>query len=439
MINLTKKMYLRYLLLTVLAALMPLDAALGWSQPHLAITKAALEVLPAWQQKVLGEEMARLADDYCLIPDHVFTDRENAKFAMVEGKPKEVYLLNLHLPAQQAENLETIRYFMGKAVGSLQAQNVKDAARYMGTICHQIEDYGSPSHTMPGDNMFTLLEQFLPPTEVMRDKLLHGPVESGELTVTIRDYIPALLGTTVEEAAWRLMHRIHEGIINARSTTIPIIQALYAEDPKTVEVQQMKAATFDARVVADALYTVLYLGTRSTRELEELPEGVALKRRPIGGFFPLEAASLYFPQTQFFSSPHWGHARSGVVLAEGKRALPLKLQVEEGGDHTEKVFSNGISAGMGRTLTFLLPTGVYTRFRVLAGLHPELGALGKVEFTVSGDGKVLGSAVVGGSEPAHIFECELSGISQLQLTLSPKGGEVKSNYAIWADPVLLKQ
>ncbi len=239
MINLTKKMYLRYLLLTVLAALMPLDAALGWSQPHLAITKAALEVLPAWQQKVLGEEMARLADDYCLIPDHVFTDRENAKFAMVEGKPKEVYLLNLHLPAQQAENLETIRYFMGKAVGSLQAQNVKDAARYMGTICHQIEDYGSPSHTMPGDNMFTLLEQFLPPTEVMRDKLLHGPVESGELTVTIRDYIPALLGTTVEEAAWRLMHRIHEGIINARSTTIPIIQALYAEDSKTVEVQQM--------------------------------------------------------------------------------------------------------------------------------------------------------------------------------------------------------
>jgi hypothetical protein len=127
-----------------------------------------------------------------------------------------------------------------------------------------------------------------------------------------------------------------------------------------------------------------------------------------------------------------------VVLAEGKRAMPLKLQVNEDGSLKEREFSNGISAGMGRSLTFLLPQGVYSRFKVLAGLHPELGALGKVEFTVSGDGKVLGSAVVGGTDPAHIFECELVGISQLQLSLSAKGGEAKSNYAIWADPVLLK-
>jgi len=433
------KMYFKCLLLFLVGAFLPLDAALGWSQPHMAITKAALEVLPAWQQKVLGDEMPRLADDYCLIPDHVFTDPDNAKFAIMESKPKEKYLLNLHLPAQQVEDLQTIRYFMGKAVESLRAQNVRDGARYMGTICHQIEDYGSPSHTMPGDNMFTLLGQFLPPTEVMRDQLLHGPVESGSLIVGIRDYKPALLGTTVEEAAWRLMHRIHEGIINARSTTIPIIQALYAEDPKTVEVHQMKAATFDATVVADALYTMLYLGTRSTLELEESVEGAALKRTSIGKFFPLEAVSLYYPQAQFFSSPHWGHARSGVVLAEGKRAMPLKLQVNEEGSLKEREFSNGISAGMGRSLTFLLPQGVYSRFKVLAGLHPELGALGKVEFTVSGDGKVLGSAVVSGTDPAHIFECDLSGISQLQLSLSSKGGESKSNYAIWADPILLKR
>jgi hypothetical protein len=91
------KLYLKLSLLFLVGAFLPLDAALGWSQPHLAITRAALEVLPAWQQKVLGEEMARLADDYCLIPDHVFTDPENAKFAMMEDKPKEKYLLNLHL------------------------------------------------------------------------------------------------------------------------------------------------------------------------------------------------------------------------------------------------------------------------------------------------------------------------------------------------------
>ena len=47
----------------------------------------------------------------------------------------------------------------------------------MGTICHMLEDYGSPAHTVPGDNMFTLLQQFLPPPDRMKGKLLHGPIE----------------------------------------------------------------------------------------------------------------------------------------------------------------------------------------------------------------------------------------------------------------------
>jgi hypothetical protein len=105
---------------------------------------------------------------------------------------------------------------------------------------------------------------------------------------------------------------------------------------------------------------------------------------------------------------------------------------------TEKEFPEGISSGMGRALTFLLPAGVYSRFTVLAGLHPELGAQGHVEFTIIGDGKTLATAVITGAEPAKAMDCEVAGISELQLTLSSKGGDPKSNYAIWADPVLQK-
>ena len=159
---------------------------------------------------------------------------------------------------------------------------------------------------------------------------------------------------------------------------------------------------------------------------------------PIGAFYPLEAASLYYPQTQFFSAPNWGHPKSGVILAEGKRAVPLKLKCEAEGNQVEKAFTNGISAGMGRSLTFLLPTGVYSRFTVLAGLHPELGADGKVEFTVSSNGKPLASAVVSGTEPARPLECDVSGVSELQLTLTSAGASPKKNYAIWADPRLWK-
>src|SRR3954452_16039221 len=92
----------------------------GWGQPHLAITKAALEVLPSWQKEGLGSELAPLAANYCLIPDRVYTEKENAKFAMMHTSPGEVYLKKPPLPVpEQTENLETLRYFMEKAVSAL--------------------------------------------------------------------------------------------------------------------------------------------------------------------------------------------------------------------------------------------------------------------------------------------------------------------------------
>jgi NPCBM/NEW2 domain len=421
---------MRYQALALLFIFSLPSLAHGWGQPHHAITRGALDVLPAWQKDLLGAEFTQLGDSYCMIPDNVYSDKENAKYARMESAPGEVYLKILHLPTQQPEYLEVMRYFMALAVDSLRVGRTGDAARYIGTVCHQIEDYGSPSHTVPGDNMFTLLQQFLPPTEIMKDQLMHGPIENGDFKVSIAGYQPRLLGTTVNEASWQLMHRVHDEIINARSTTVPIIQSLYAADQDSVVKHQLRAATMDAQVVADAVYTILCLGT----EKYPAEEKASLQQVQIGGFYPLEAASLYYPQQQFYSSPHWGHPRSGVILAGGSKAMPLKLRLASG----EKEFANGISAGMGKTLTFLLPKEVYSRFTVLAGLHPELGARGRVEFIVSGDGKPLRTITLNGTDPATLIECDVSGVSQLQLTLTSRGVDARSNYAIWAEPTLLK-
>lgn len=421
---------MRYQALALLFIFSLPSLAHGWGQPHHAITRGALDVLPAWQKDLLGAEFTQLGDSYCMIPDNVYSDKGNAKYARMESAPGEVYLKILHLPTQQPEYLEVMRYFMDLAVKSLRGGRTGDAARYIGTVCHQIEDYGSPSHTVPGDNMFTLLQQFLPPTDVMKDQLMHGPIENGDFKVIIAGYQPRLLGTTVNEASWQLMHRVHDEIINARSTTVPIIQSLYAADQDSVVKHQLRAATMDAQVVADAVYTILCLGTEKYSDAEQS----TLQHMQIGGFYPLEAASLYYPQQQFYSSPHWGHPRSGVILAGGSKAMPLKLRLASG----EKEFANGISAGMGKTLTFLLPKEVYSRFTVLAGLHPELGARGRVEFVVSGDGKPLRTITLNGTDPATLIECDVSGVSQLQLTLTSRGVDAKSNYAIWAEPTLLK-
>ncbi len=421
---------MKHLALATLLVITTPSLVFGWGEPHHAITRAALEVLPAWQKDALGAEWKHLGDSYCMIPDHVFTDKENAKYAKMESAPNEVYLKILHLPTQQPEYLEAMRYFMEKAVVALRNGRMGDAARYMGTVCHQVEDYGSPAHTVPGDNMFTLLQQFLPPTDAMKGQLMHGPIENGDFKVSIEGYKPQLLGTTVNEAAWRLMHRVHEEIINARSTTVPIMQALYREEQESVVKHQLRAATMDAQVVADAVYTILCLGMQKYAAEEQ----AVLKEVPIGSFFPLEAASLYYPQSQFFSSPNWGHARSGVILAGGNKEMPLKLCV----GFSNKEYKNGMSAGMAKSLTFLLPKDVYARFTVLAGLHPELGAKGRIEFTVSGDGKVLTTVILNGSDPAKLLECDVTIVSELQLMLTSRGVDSKSNYAIWAEPMLVK-
>lgn len=403
----------------------------AWGQPHHAITRAALETLPAWQKELLGVEFDALSGQHCLIPDNVYSDKANAKFAAMESSPGEVYLQKLHLPqAEQIVNRESLRYFMQRAVESVQSGQIGDAARYMGTICHVIEDFGSPSHTVPGDNQFTLLQQFMPPTAVMQGKLMHGPIENGDFKVTIDGYEPQLLGTTVEEASWRLLHRVHEVIINARSTTVPIMQALYANDSAAVVKHQLRAATKDAQAVADAMHTILCLGAAKF----DVSARAKCDRVGFSTFWPVEAVHLYYPQSHFFSAPFWGHAFSDVVMEGGAKAAPIRLRVTD----AEKTFSRGISTGMGKALTFHLPKSIYRRFTAMAGLQAGIGDKGRVEFTVLGDGKTLATVIASGSEPAHAIECDISGVAQLQLNVVSRGLDPKSNYAVWGEPELVK-
>lgn len=415
--------------------------SLAWSEPHHAITKGAVEALPAWEKELLGDEGKTLASYYCTIPDLVqnralLKDPGDAKFAQMESEPDKVYLLKLHLPAaEQAENLETLRYFVGKAVEALQAGKVPDAARFMGTICHMLEDFGSPSHTVPGDNMFTLLQEFMPPPETMKGKPMHGPIESGVFEVGLAGYHPKLLGNTVDEAAWRLLHREHEAILNARSTTIPILQALYVGDAAAVQTNQLKAATVDAQVVADALHTILCLGAQKF----EAGEVESLRAVHIAAHWPVEAVNLYYPQTQFFSSPNWGHAQVGIVMDGGTKPVPARLRISENGGVVEKEIANGISTGMGKPLTYLLPKQVYQHFTVRAGLQSGLSERGSVQFSVLGDGKVLATEVVNDGEAAHVLECDVSGVTLLQLAVVSHGIDHKTNYAIWAEPMLEKK
>ncbi len=432
-----KQKPLRTLLNAVLLAALPVvlapASASAWGAPHCTITRAATAALPEWQKQLLGAELGPLGDRYCLIPDTINTDKENASFAIMDAYPGVRYLKLLHVPVAPLENHEVLRFFLGKAVSSLTAGKTGDAARYAGTLSHVLEDWGCPAHVAPGDNMFTLFKQFLPPPEAQQYALLHSPIESGSFDIDLGAYRPHLLGTSADEAAFNLLRRVQGATLHARAQTIPIIQALYKGDTPAANAAQQVAAEYDAKMVADALFTVCCLSQR------RFADAAALGALDLSNLIPLEAPDLYMPQTAFFSKPYWGYATPGVILSEGQ-PVPLKLNVSERGQTVVRSFAAGIGTGTRSVLTYLLPPGVYRRFTAQAGLHADLGKNGNVTFEVSGNGRPLVTlGPVGGGTPAQAIDVPLAGVTNLQLTVTSAGGDGTGNYAVWASPLLCKQ
>jgi len=402
----------------------------AWGGPHVTITRAALATLPESQSRQFGDEWSQLGSLHCLIPDRVYADKEIATYAMMDSRPGKTYLVNLHLPATQPENFEVLQYFMEKGVAAMRAGDLKDAARYAGTLAHVLEDWSCPAHCVAGDNMFTLFKQFLPPPDSWRYALLHSPVESGGLEVEIDGRRPARLGGSVNEAAFVLLQRANDGIIAARAQVIPIIQGLYGNESNRVTKAQTTAAVFGAGLVADALHTLFSLGEMSA-EAPPVP-------MDLSACIPLEATNLAFPQSAFFSRPYWGHAQRGVILRDGTNAVPLALMIEDAGKTSKREFAAGMGTGTRSSLTYFVPQDLYDQFTVWVGLQAGIGTTGDVLFSVLGNGAELGSARVTGTQPARRLAFGISGVTNLQLVATSAGGDGKGNYAVWAEPRLIK-
>jgi hypothetical protein len=154
---------------------------------------------------------------------------------------------------------------------------------------------------------------------------------------------------------------------------------------------------------------------------------------------PLEATNLFMPQSAFFSKPYWGCAKRGVILRDGKEAVPLKLRIKEADQIVEKEFPAGLGTGTRSSLTYLVPPGVFHHFEVWAGLRCELGTGGNVEFEILGnDTKLASTGPIIGNAPAVRLMVPLAGITKLQLIANSAGGDGNGNYVVWGAPRLVK-
>jgi NPCBM/NEW2 domain len=407
----------------------------AWSEPiHKSITLAAMASLPEWQQKQLLSVRDLLATRYVLIPDIWILPENRKEFGPLVILPNGDRFT--HEPHGRDHNALTIGHYVNKTVESFRAGRVDEGARWAGCLLHFLEDCGSPAHSFPGDNQLSMLQDMIPVPPEFRDRALHGFVESGEARVSLGSRRPRLLGTGTEETTFNLIERLNELVRNARGQLLPILQGVFRKDQAAIDAGRVRAAEFDAAVVADALYTLLSIAAGKTDQAE----AAALETRNVESLTPLEVFNqAYYPQFSYFSDPYFGHPLRDGILAGGETRRKLALKVAEGDAAVRREYEHGIGAGTYTRLTWALPAKVYDRFEALTGLHADLGGDGKITVRVFVDGQAAWySGEMAGGDAAQRISVPVWGAREVSLSLESRSPKKGGNYVVVADPVLRK-
>jgi hypothetical protein len=215
----------------------------GWG-PHTEITAAALDVLPAKDrlQKELGPDFARLARDYCWMgdwqeavrPDHYADD-----YLLFPSSPRHHSHMHPHVR-------KTYAPFIKRALQAIRTESPREAARWVGSVLHFVQDAGSPPHTTGIGGT------------------LHGKMERwvDEAKVSVAGYAPQLLGKTDAEALAAFEERmaaLHDFAKLRAEKLKPLVEKL---DTRTNQPLELECALEVSRVSADVVHTLYALGLK---------------------------------------------------------------------------------------------------------------------------------------------------------------------------------
>src|ERR1700728_3741453 len=111
-----------------------------------------------------------------------------------------------------------------------------------------------------------------------------------------------------------LIERYYAMVRNARSQVIPILQGVYRGAQDEIDTGQSRAATIDAQVVADTLYSMLCIA----KGRFDPQETARLAVVNVSSLTPVEVIhQSYFPQYSMFSDPYHGFPlRDGILAAD---------------------------------------------------------------------------------------------------------------------------
>lgn len=227
--------------------LLVISHARAWG-PHTEITRAAQAVVPnaAELKKLHGDDWERLAKDYVWMgdwreavrPDHYADD-----YLLFPAASK-------HFSHMPPDIRRTYEPYFRRALQAIRTESPPNAARWVGSLLHFIQDSGSPPHAanVGGET--------------------HGKMERwvDEAKIVIDGYRPRLLGKTDDEALKGLIERIDglHDFSKQRGTKLkPLVENLKERENQALE---LECALECARVTADVLHTLYTLGTQKSEK-----------------------------------------------------------------------------------------------------------------------------------------------------------------------------
>ncbi|MBM80447.1 MAG: hypothetical protein CMJ78_07630 [Planctomycetaceae bacterium] len=399
----------------------------AWGKGHRLIRLWAVARLPKWQRELIGKEsLDRLCRDYTSLQDKHAGRKapELDPYCIVPGVRLSLHDVNAAEPSAKAK-----LWYLDQIIGRLQKDEIDEAMKFLGVLCHWNEDPGSPgAHSSPVSEL-QIKTLIPPPKDKERFNYLYGAggiMDAGNYKIADVPYRPRLLGRTIKEAALRIYQ--HQRLLRQEAGThiIPIIQDVMHGDGRKADEHRAAAALVNARHTADVIYTVLCLATN--RFEDEQPTWT---EQPLADWLPEFRGRMI---------PHPYYVTPFLVnqAMDAKRKLhPLEFPNQRG------EISSGYGMGTPFSLDFVLAPGdVYQEFRCRVGLHAKAGSDGKVMFAVLANGKELHrTRPIASGEAAVAVRVKLPKSDTLKLslqTIAAEGSASSHNLAVWADPTLLR-
>jgi hypothetical protein len=430
----------------------------------------------AWYPDSLGDkkmpEAAKLAidpeADRFWYPDEPQTDTQRRLYELTDTEARTGVTA-----LRQAYLTE---HYLRAAVQAARAGDVKAAVKFCGVYSHTIADTAEPIHAINPD----IIDLVVPPPTSHMSLELHAGVECLGAPVDIRSHQPRLLGRNVEQA---IMGAI-AGLVHAKQVgaaqTVPIVQALYADNRAEATRLSSLAQSESARQTADFMYTVFWLANIARR-----PSPLSARRPslaaasaategggqgwppPIDGGSPA-ASAANASSLDLCRYPYVGclvdmlyRYRPMVDLSlipySGGKSHPLSLRTASGG--IEQVHGLGVAPYLGppytpdhhrvTTIDYFLIPGAYNMFRARVGANPlfKTGIV-KMVFRVLADGKeVFRSRDLLPTDAALEVAADIAGARWLTLSMhfssNPTFEDVQRlvsitwpNHGVWAEPRL---